>query len=292
MTNHNVVVRNASDGYPLHARHWPAIDTCQGWVVLLHGIQSHSGWYLHSCEQFARGGFDVRCVDRRGSGMNTQQRGHAVHWQRLFNDVVHVLNDVNVERREKNSTAPIILVGISWGGKLAKVIAQSRTELIDALALITPGIFAKVRPTFLQQQRMHLGKMLGILERPVPIPLENPALFTSQTEAQQFIRNDPDALHTVTSGFLFASHDLDRLAQQRVQLQCPLLLMLAERDQIIDNQKTRDFFKQCVPRKNMSICYKAVEHTLEFEPCRDQFIHDFTRWMHHQRQRRLKDYLS
>ena len=36
----------ASDGYPLHVAVWPADSArAKGQVVVLHGVQSHSGWY-------------------------------------------------------------------------------------------------------------------------------------------------------------------------------------------------------------------------------------------------------
>ena len=35
----------ASDGYPLHIAVWPAQAEPRGHVVVLHGVQSHGGWY-------------------------------------------------------------------------------------------------------------------------------------------------------------------------------------------------------------------------------------------------------
>ena len=57
--------------------------TPRGYVVALHGIQSHSGWYEYSSGRMCEAGFEVRFLDRRGSGENTEDRGHAVHPDRL-----------------------------------------------------------------------------------------------------------------------------------------------------------------------------------------------------------------
>ena len=35
----------ASDGYPLRVAVWPAVQPTRGQVVVLHGVQSHGGWY-------------------------------------------------------------------------------------------------------------------------------------------------------------------------------------------------------------------------------------------------------
>ena len=53
----------ASDGYPLHLRHWVPSTTPQGYVVAMHGIQSHSGWYEFSSQRLREAGFDVRFLE-------------------------------------------------------------------------------------------------------------------------------------------------------------------------------------------------------------------------------------
>lgn len=59
--------QSARDGYPLVARVWkPANATVR--VILIHGIVSHSGWYLRSCEYLADHEIEVHALDRRGSG--------------------------------------------------------------------------------------------------------------------------------------------------------------------------------------------------------------------------------
>jgi acylglycerol lipase len=59
-----------SDGYPCHYRDYPANGTPRGRVVFVHGIQSHAGWYEHSCQRLSEAGFAVSFLDRRGSGEN------------------------------------------------------------------------------------------------------------------------------------------------------------------------------------------------------------------------------
>jgi alpha-beta hydrolase superfamily lysophospholipase len=70
-------VYEAADGYRLHYRHWQPERRTRGRIVYLHGIQSHGGWFTASSERLCKAGFEVLFVDRRGSGFNTQQRGHA-----------------------------------------------------------------------------------------------------------------------------------------------------------------------------------------------------------------------
>ena len=66
----------ASDGVELHYRFFaPATGAHRGNVVHLHGIQSHSGWYVETAAELARRGYAVYLADRRGSGLSMGTRG-------------------------------------------------------------------------------------------------------------------------------------------------------------------------------------------------------------------------
>lgn len=285
--------RTASDGYPLTCRHALPEGAPRGWLVMLHGIQSHSGWYDFTREGLAKVGWDVCFPDRRGSGRNERERGHAPHWQRLINDAVHFLNDARRERDRIRPEAPVILGGLSWGGKLAYAVARLRPELIDGLVLLYPGIVSRIGPSSWQRIQLALAKALVIQDRKVPVPLDDPALFTSAPQWQEFIRSDPLALREVTTGLLFASRDLDALCRRdppdtqrscRSEVRCPpVLLMLAGGDRIIDNDKVTELLVHQVGDALEVFTYPSAAHTLEFEPCRDEYLADLKTWLSHRR---------
>src|SRR5205085_10226583 len=143
-------------------------------ILAAPGIQSRAGWYARSSRRLAQAGFDVRFLDRRGSGLSKGARGHAEHWERLVNDVAATLRWIRFER----PPGPIILQAVSWGGKLAAAVARLHPELIDALALLYPGIHARVRPSFRQTLLLKLADFARARGRSVLIPLNDPTLFT------------------------------------------------------------------------------------------------------------------
>ncbi len=271
----------ASDGYRLHYRHWrPNLSKPKGYVVALHGIQSHSGWYEYSSRKLCEAGYAIDFLDRRGSGLNHAARGDAVHHERLINDVAQFLSHVRFERNRTSPTSPVILLAVSWSGKLAAATAARRAELADALALLYPGIRARVQPTALQQFQLRLAELADVRDKLVPIPLDDPALFTGDPQWQQFIRDDALSLHQVTVGFLLANRELSRLAEAAPpRIRCPLLCMLAGQDQIIDNRSTRQYIESMASQHRTVTEYPQAQHTLEFEPDRDQFIADLLDWL-------------
>jgi alpha-beta hydrolase superfamily lysophospholipase len=276
---HSVQCFFASDGYQLRYRHWPAAGP-KGYVVALHGIQSHSGWYAYSSRRLSDAGFDVRFLDRRGSGLNDADRGHAVHPDRLVNDVVQFLSRVRHERNENSPQSPVVLLGVSWGGKLAAVVAGRRPELCDGLALLYPGLKPHIGPAWWQRLLLKLAMRTGRQRRLAPIPLDDPQLFTAQLEWQQFIRDDELSLHKATVGFFSAGLALDAELPSTVpNVRCPVLLMLAGRDRIIDNAATKTFFERFGSTDRRLLVYDDAAHTLEFEPDRDRIFDDLIAWM-------------
>ncbi len=271
----------ASDGYRFHYRRWRTGDAPpRGYVVALHGIQSHSGWYEFSSNRMAQAGYEVCFLDRRGSGLNQEFRGHSPHPDRLVNDVVQFLTELQDRRNREAPDGPVILLSVSWGCKLAAVTAVRRSETIDALALLYPGICAKIQPRWDQKLRLDFASWLGISRRTVPIPLGDAALFTGEPKWQEFIKNDSLALHRMTVSLIQCSLELDRMsAQSPARIRCPLLLMLAGKDRIIDNAGTRRWFERVASTRRQLIEYPEAQHTLEFEPNRDRFADDLIGWL-------------
>jgi acylglycerol lipase len=273
----------ASDGYRLKFRHW-APEHPRGTVIALHGIQSHSGWYDYSSRRLADAGFAVYFPDRRGSGLNGFQRGHAAHAMRLVNDVralrTLAINETDCSPEKSNAHLPITILGISWGGKLAAVLAALFPQEFDRLALLYPGLVAKIRPTRSQLLRLNLARTFEIVKHHIPIPLDDPALFTQVPEWQQFISHDPLALHAVSSSFLNAGRDLDQeLTTHCAKILQPTLLMLAENDSIIDNVAVRRIVSQFGTHQLTTKIYQGAQHTLEFEPNREVVVDDLIAWL-------------
>lgn len=275
MPEPRVETQRASDGYPIHVTVWPAATEPRGRVVILHGVQSHAGWYHGLGRTLADAGYEVHFPDRRGSGSNRDDRGHTRSYRRLIDDIAERLRAL----RESRPAVPITLAGISWGGKTAVVTAADHPELVDRLALICPGLQPRVG--------VSLGERLAIAfafftnrRKTFAIPLSDPALFTANPEGQRFIANDPLSLRAGTSGLLAASTFLDRRVRKvPPRISQPVLLMLAGHDRIVDNPKTLAYFERLASPDKRVIEYPDAHHTLEFEPDPTQYARDLIAWL-------------
>ncbi len=270
-----VATWTASDGYAIHTATWRPAGPAQGRVVILHGVQSHGGWYPTLGRTLADAGYEVRMPDRRGSGANREARGDTPSASRLHRDLADYLDDL--DRRDPG--VPTGLAGISWGGKLALVAAARRPDRVSALALIAPGLHPRVGVARGERFRIALAYFF----RPrtaFPIPLSDPALFTDSPEGQAYIAADPLGLRAATARLLAASTFIDRtVARLAPAVRVPSLLMLAGRDRIVDNDRTRATFARLASGRKDVIEYPDGHHTLEFDLDPSRYARDLAAWL-------------
>jgi alpha-beta hydrolase superfamily lysophospholipase len=263
----------AGDGYRWSYRRYAAGGVARARVVCVHGIQSHAGWYGHSCRRWAAAGYEVLFLDRRGSGRNESARGDTPSFRRLLDDVGEFLRD-----QRKSSDLPLLFVAISWGSKIGVGLARRHPGLMDGLVLVAPGFCPRVAPSPRERLAILCARLVTP-QRLFAVPLHEPELFTATPHWQEFLRNDPLALHQATARFFVESVRLDwylRFAVSSVTI--PVLTLLAEKDRIIDNARTRRFIERFPAHDKQIIEYPGAHHTLEFEADPERYISDVAAW--------------
>ncbi len=229
---------------------------------------------MHSCRRLAEAGYEVFFLDRRGSGLNERDRGDAPGFRRLLRDAAEFLEHAKTEDAARKT----FVVGISWGGKVAVGVEKFQPGLMDGIALLCPGFCPRVALSRRERWAVVWARLTAP-KRTFPVPLSDPALFTASEKWQTFLRDDPLALHDATARLLFASAMLDfYLRNVGRRMRPPVLMLLAGRDRIIDNARTREFVGRFAGPKQV-VEYPEAHHTLEFEPDPDRHIKDLIQWI-------------
>lgn len=259
------------DQSKLVVRIWERSDALAD-VVYLHGIVSHGAWYESSCAHLAASGFQVHFLDRRGSGLNSENRGDIDEWTTWLTDVTDYLQQLPQGR-------PRILLGISWGGILATSLARQHPEMLSGLGLICPGLCSFKAANRFQRMAVRIAARVGLNGMKVQVPLQDPALFTNSNEGQQYVAQDPLALREITIRFAKRNLALLQSAIEAPQdIQVPVLLLLASGDPVTDNASTREFVGRIGHPDKTVIEYPDASHTLEFEDDPSHYFEDLTAW--------------
>ena len=242
---------------------------------MLHGIQSHSGWYARSASWLAEKGIAVVAPDRRGSGMNIPDRGHAPSWELLVDDVVRVTDSAFSTEPD----VPIHLMGISWGAKLAAAAILAHPARYESVIFSGPGFCPVCDLPAADKLRVGLG-LMGDRRRYIPIPIGRGEMFTGNPTWARFIDGDPLTLRSATAGFFWESRKLDRhLARRIKRIENPAALFLGSDDRIIDEARTRAFFDRPSYYNSRIHYYEGAGHTLEFEPDPSDYLSDLLGWV-------------
>jgi pimeloyl-ACP methyl ester carboxylesterase len=226
-------------------------------LLYLHGIESHGGWFLRAALALREHGCTTFLLDRRGSGLNRDKEpGDAASAAVLIEDVRSA--------REAIGDPLLHLIGLSWGGKLATAVALEQPRNIASLLLVTPGLRVRVDLTSLEKLAVGLSLLTGGNRRfPVPI---RPELFTRELQLLEFIRNDPLRVTSVTARFLFATLRLDRrIRRDLASLRAPVLLLLADQDEIVDNDGVLRLLA-LLPAGHLEVRrYESAMHSIQLE---------------------------
>jgi alpha-beta hydrolase superfamily lysophospholipase len=262
------------DDYDAYARYWHPPVPPRAAVLYLHGIQSHCGWYEASARRLRDAGMAVLQPDRRGSGHNPEQRGHAESAEQLIDDTLCGLDQL----LNRSGLRKAHLLGVSWGGKLAAAVHVTEPARIVSLTLVTPGLFPRVGVSNAEMFRIGVA-MLANRTGLFDIPLNDATLFTSIPERIRFLEEDALQLHQATAGFYLASRRMDKTAQALGDAPpVPLHLLLAADERIIDNERTRQFVREMRWPHRAITTYEHSRHTLEFDPDREAYLEDLVRW--------------
>lgn len=282
---HQVRFIAGSDEQLLACRVWPG----QGGlpvVVYLHGIEGHSQWFQKTADVLSQRGISIYAPDRRGAGLNSEERGHVRNCKTLLADIEIILRLAASE----NVGRDIVLIGNCWGGKPASVLASRAYTSTDGkelpalagLILICPAIHTKVDFDWRTKLDIGLSVLRGdsYSRQMLDIPIE-PTMFTQDPTYLDFIKNDPLRLLSATKKFFFEQFLLTLRAKNAAgKLVLPTLLIESGRDEIVNLPYLDRWFAHVPATNKRQKIFQEAAHSIEFDPIWfDQYCQLISDWI-------------
>lgn len=269
MSRYQELTITLPDGYPAYARYWEPREI-RGAALYHHGIQSHCGWYEASPARLVDAGFAVLQVDRRGSGRNGGERGHAESAKQLIADALASRDEL----RRRCGREDHHVIGVSWGGRLAVVAYATDPAGVKSLSLVTPGLFPMVGVS--GQQKAKIGfAMIYEPAKLFDIPLNDADLFTKAPKWREFFNTDELTLRQCTASFYLASRRMDKIVATFPKAPpVPVHLFVASDERIIDNEATVNFVRELHWPGARITTYPTARHSLEFEGDPEVYFRD------------------
>ncbi|RDC65546.1 alpha/beta hydrolase [Adhaeribacter pallidiroseus] len=105
------------DGLHVFYRRWEAAGSPKALMVLVHGFNSHSGYFQWVAEQLTESNFKTYALDLRGRGKSDGERYYIPDYNDLLADIDQLVNLA----QEAHPGLPTFLLGHSAGGVLSSV---------------------------------------------------------------------------------------------------------------------------------------------------------------------------
>ncbi len=260
------------DGHAIPVRHF-GVRARRRPVVMLHGLQSHSGWFLRSARGLREAGLPVYAFDRCGSGLSDAPCCAGPRLEALLAETDAVVEHA-LHGRPYGS---VHLLAHCFGAIPALLYAAHyRPARVASLVLATPAFYTRVGVTLRDKARI-VGSLVTGREVLASVTLE-PTQFSDDERWVELVRRDHRARRQFPARFLYeVARARRRLPAAARELNAGVLAAFAADDPICDNRRNRRLLERV--RAPKQLCeYAGARHVLDFSRQWEAFLGDATRW--------------
>ncbi|XP_011626729.1 uncharacterized protein LOC18443399 [Amborella trichopoda] len=263
----------------LFYRSWTPLPASElkGILILIHGLNEHSGRYGHFATQLTACNFGVYALDWIGHGGSDGLHGYVPSLDHVVADTSAFLEKVRLE----NPGIPCFLFGHSTGGAVVlKAASYPAIEaMLEGIVLTSPAlrvnpahpivkalapVFSLIHPTL---------QFKGANKRGIPVSRDPAALVAKYTDP--LVYTGPIRVRT--------GHEILRicnyLQRNMAAITVPFLVLHGTADKVTDPLASQDLYKFASSKHKDIKLYEGFLHDLLFEPERDEIARDIMDWL-------------
>jgi alpha-beta hydrolase superfamily lysophospholipase len=259
-------------GVPIAHREWLPDGDGRGTVVIVHGINEHSGRYAHVAERLVEEGWLVAAPDHRGHGLSGGRRAAVERFDDWVSDLDSYIRDVLV-----GTPRPLFLLGHSLGGLIATVYALRHQPVLDGLILSSPSLIAPpVSPATLRA-----GRFLSRWASNLPVVALRLDAVSRDRDVVRAYREDPlvhlGRVRARTGAEILRA--IDEVHRDVARLRLPLLAIQGTVDRLVDPGAARWVDAHVSSPDHTLHIYDGLYHEVFNEPERDAVLNDVAGWL-------------
>jgi alpha-beta hydrolase superfamily lysophospholipase len=262
------------DGYGglrIFLRSWrPA--TARGVVVIVHGFNSHGGYYDWTARQLVAGGLTVYALDLRGRGRSDGERYYVQDASEYVNDVARVVTLA----RSREPGLPAFVLGHSAGGVLSCLYTLDHPGEVNGLICES---FAHELPApdlaiAVLKGLSHVAPHAHVLRLKIDDFSRDPAVVAAM-KADPFVGDEVQPTHTIAEMVRVN----DRLGRDFGQITLPVLILHGTADKVTLASGSRTFYDEAGSTDKTLKLYEGHAHDLLNDYGKEQVIGDIAQWI-------------
>ncbi|KAL2457494.1 alpha/beta-Hydrolases superfamily protein [Abeliophyllum distichum] len=262
----------------LFCRSWfPVSDELKGILIIIHGLNEHSGRYTHFAKQLISCNFGVYAMDWIGHGGSDGLHGYVPSLDHVVADTGAFLEKIKLE----NPGVPCFLFGHSTGGAVVLKAASYPLieEMLEGIILTSPALRVKpahpivgaVAPIFsLVAPRLQFK---GANKKGIPVSRDPAALLAKYSDP--LVYTGPIRVRTGHEILRISSY----LTRNFKSITAPFLVLHGSADRVTDPLASQDLYNEAASEFKDIKLYEGFLHDLLFEPEREDIARDIIDWM-------------
>jgi len=261
-----------SKGQNIFYRYWKLNGKPKGTVLLVHGLNSHSGYYQKFALQINESNFDVYAIDLPGRGQSEGERYYISDYNEIIGVIDHLLNIA----KAGDPTLPIFLFGHSAGGVFASVYALHHQNKLKGL-ISESFAFELPAPGF----ALVIMKLLGnIIPHKRLVKLNNADFSRDKSvvdtmQSDPLITNEKQPARTMQQ-LLLAS---DYLRKKMPEIKLPLLILHGMADRATKASGSKYFMEHVSSNDKQLKLYEGYYHDLLNDKFNGIVVGDIVDWL-------------
>lgn len=205
--------------------------------VMLHGFGSSKESFNHLIEPFSTQ-YNVHAIDLKGFGDSPIPKDFRYS---AYDQALHVMEYINAHHLEN-----VILLGHSYGGSVALVLASLYPEKFSKLILVDPAAYHQQMPSLLRLMQIPVVGMIGYYLVPISYSVRSGykyVYFDDAKISEEMVAHlsahfkKPDARYVYYhASFDLIPEDIEQVAKNYQKITIPTLIIWGREDIVIPRQ--------------------------------------------------------
>ena len=262
----------------LFYQYWlPDSGEIKAYIIAIHEWGTHSDRLKYPANYLTEKGYAVYAFDLRGHWRNAGDiPGHIDSIDHIQKDTLLFMDKLHEIAKDKK----VFLMGHSFGGLMSLIFAINHPNLSGVL-ISSPllGMFLK-----LSMGKKVIKSISKTLAKLAPNKIIDNLIDQNQlTSDLKILRAHIADKHKIEVISAKSATEIDKFSKWAMEnaskLHCPILLMQAGDDKIVDKSKTKHFFEQVKYKDKTYREYEGFLHELWNEKGRAQVYQDMYVWL-------------
>ncbi len=261
----------------IYFQNWLPENPAKAVLLIVHGLNEHSGRYDHFSNFFVTEGYAVYSMDLIGHGKSDGPRA-------FVKDFTNYIDDINLyvdKIKQSQPGSPIFLIGHSMGGLIGALLLINYPDQFAGAVL--SGSVVQV-PDDVSPLFISLGKFISSVLPKLGLLKIDLSGLSRNPDVVQAYKDDP----LVNSGKFTArisaemNKSFDRVAAEGSRIKSPVLILHGGSDRIVNPACSHFLYSLVSSEIKKLIIYDSFYHEIYNDPGHGQVFKDVSSWINNQ----------